>query len=66
MLLQKSFKIRMYRLATNEFYTTKFPDFPLLSCFFFFKEFHDFFLLASKFPDISRFSRSLELSATAR
>ena len=31
MLPQKSFKIRMLRLAENEFYTTKFPDFSLTS-----------------------------------
>ena len=42
MLPWKTFKIRMLRLAENEFHTTKFPD---------------FFLLASKFPNISRFSR---------
>ena len=42
MLPQKILKIRMICLADNEFRATKFPD---------------FFLLASKFLDISRLSR---------
>ena len=44
MLPQKIFKIRMLRLAENEFHTTKFPDFPLVS----------------EFPDIFIFSKSLD------
>ena len=37
---EKIFKIRMLRLAENEFHKIKFPDFPWL------------FPFASKFPDI--------------
>ena len=59
MLPQKIFKIRMPRLAENEFHTTKFPDFSLTFCVFFFK-IPSLFLLALKFCDISMFSRSLD------
>ena len=48
MLPWKTLKIRMLRLAENEFHTKKFLTFLWL------------FPLSSKFPDISRFSRSLD------
>ena len=44
MVPQKIFKIRIFNLAENEFQTTKFPD---------------FFEFCRKFPDYSRFSRSV-------
>ena len=48
-------------VAENRFHTTNFPDFSLIFPVFFFKipTFPWHFLLASKFPDISRFSKSL-------
>ena len=53
------FKIRMLRLAENEFHI-----FALL--FFLTLTFLSLFLPASNFPDISRFSRSLDTLRTSR
>ena len=51
MLPQKIFKIRIFNLAENEFQTIKFPDF--------WKSVANSDFLG-KFPDYSRFSRSVE------
>ena len=52
MLPQKSFKIRTFNLAENEFQTTKFPDFSWL-----FWQIPWLSEVSFKFPDFSRFSR---------
>ena len=58
MLPQKVFKIRIFNLAENEFQTTKFPDFSLIfGILFQIPWLSEVFF---KFPDFSRFSRSVE------
>ena len=57
MLPQKIFKIRIFNLAENEFQTTKFPDFPLT--FGILSQIPWLSGVSFKFPDISRFSRSV-------